>query len=407
MPISNEFKFLLEKYLNDELNEYEIRHFFQLLNEFSNDELNGALFSAIYSDTVRDSLNDRFDLSDEYLSDKIQVWENIKHLGIQNEVKHIKRPLARYISITKQVAIAALFLIIGYCSYLLITRPKLRLDSEIVTQKIAPSKDESLIVLPNGKEVLINNDKNGVLYHDDKVKISRKENDEIVFEYADETVQQDIRQTIAQTSAGGFTSIVLPDGSKVWLNSLSKLTFPSKFNNDSREVLLDGEAYFEIVKNESSPFLVKTSNQVVKVLGTKFNLRSYADEDMEFTTLLEGKVSLSMLNSTQTTEMILLPGYQAINNYKEFYKIAVHATNYIGWVNRRFLFNDIPLPLVLKDIERWYDVKFVSNENLPLNLLIYGNLSKDLLLDEILKVLSKNTNYTFVVKERRVIMSRQ
>jgi hypothetical protein len=156
---------------------------------------------------------------------------------------------------------------------------------------------------------------------------------------------------------GARTQVVLPDGSLVWLNSGSSLTYPSRFDTESRKLILDGEAYFEVVKNESIPMEVSTGQLKVKVYGTKFNLNAYADEDRIETTLVEGKVALMPKNNKK--EINLEPGYNAsfslTDQHMEISKVE-DMDAYIGWKDGKLLFRDEQLVRIVKDLERRYNV---------------------------------------------------
>ncbi|MBL7965551.1 MAG: FecR family protein [Prolixibacteraceae bacterium] len=156
---------------------------------------------------------------------------------------------------------------------------------------------------------------------------------------------------------GARTQVVLPDGSLVWLNSGSSLTYPSCFDTESRKISLEGEAYFEVVKNENVPMEVSAGQLKVRVYGTKFNLNAYADEDRIETTLVEGKVALIPKNNKK--EIPLEPGYNAsfslTDQHMEISKVK-DMEAYIGWKDGKLLFRDEQLIHIVKDLERRYNV---------------------------------------------------
>jgi transmembrane sensor len=155
---------------------------------------------------------------------------------------------------------------------------------------------------------------------------------------------------------GAKTQILLPDGTLVWLNSGSTLSFPSQFDPDSRKVTLEGEAYFEVVKNEKVPMIVSTGPMDVKVYGTKFNINTF-DSDVIETTLVEGKVSIVSENAHEET--ILNPGFSAaFDPVSE--KVRIKKVNdmeaFTGWKDGKLLFHDERFIQILKKLERWYNV---------------------------------------------------
>lgn len=161
------------------------------------------------------------------------------------------------------------------------------------------------------------------------------------------------------TEAGGEIVFLLADGSKVWLNALSKLEFPTKFSGKTREVWLSGEAYFEVVGNKNAPFIVHSKNHSVKVLGTTFNIKAYSDEDDICTTLFEGKVAVETPGSQET---ILIPGMESLYNSSNS-KITTRAADLdvaAAWRTGHFFFENSDIDKILKVLSRWYGVAFYN-----------------------------------------------
>ena len=172
------------------------------------------------------------------------------------------------------------------------------------------------------------------------------------------TGQEDIQEehTII-TPKGRQYHLVLSDGTKVWLNSATTITFPARFNKNKRQVKLDGEAYFEVEKAAQWPFVVHASTQAIEVLGTHFNINSYNEDKITYTTLLEGKVSISAAgNST-----ILYPGQQAKNTtHSSTLEITrIEAKDAIAWKDNIFLFHNEEIQQAMRQVSRWYDVEVV------------------------------------------------
>jgi transmembrane sensor len=209
------------------------------------------------------------------------------------------------------------------------------------------------------------------------------------------------------TPRGRQFQLVLPDGSKVWLNAASSLRYPTVFAGNERRVEVTGEAYFEIEKNPNKPFRVTIlpssggagggRKAEVEVLGTHFNINAYDDEDVIRTTLLEGKVRVvnrqSAIGSQQS--VTLKPGAQA--------RIAISAQSHqsspilvqtvdteqvMAWKNGFFQFNRTPLSEVLKQLARWYDVEIVYEQGVP-DIRLGGEMKRDLTLAQVLKGLGK------------------
>ncbi|QGY47933.1 DUF4974 domain-containing protein [Maribellus comscasis] len=196
---------------------------------------------------------------------------------------------------------------------------------------------------------------------------------------------------------GARTNITLPDGSIVWLNSGTKLSFPSRFDK-TRPVKLVGEAYFEVVKNDR-PFIVSTNYGEVKVKGTSFNVKAFSDDNSFTTTLEEGIVSLKGENSKD--EVTLNPGQQAEQTDKGFLVTDVETKFYTSWKEGKLIFSKEPFPSLVKKLERWYNVKIEYNDS-RLNQVWYTGTIEMESISEVMEMISKASpvSYNFNNKTR-------
>lgn len=160
---------------------------------------------------------------------------------------------------------------------------------------------------------------------------------------------------------GEKQQMIFQDGTRIWLNSDTKLKYPVEFSGNQREVKLEGEAYFEVKKNPRKPFFVRVNNLSVKVTGTSFNIKAYREEKVITTTLDEGKISLLAQQNNGPVEYALAPGQQAFYSKNtsaiEIRKIAIGQNS--SWKEKKIKFKDTPLMEVIKVLERWYNVKFI------------------------------------------------
>ncbi|MDM1047283.1 FecR family protein [Sphingobacterium hotanense] len=411
MSSSPVFAELLKKYVNNSLNKDEFQQFFLLVNELSTSELEAAFAGLdlrpfdLYVDAKLGHSNGR-DLDSEIT----RIWGDIaKECANENDANVI--PLLtekRSINPWKWIAAAVvLFLGLGII-WKLQTDKQVAQHTLAVQQSIVPAENESIITLPNGKEIIIREDASGVLFKDDAYKVVKNDRNELLFETNSDAglPKTEVAYNTVQTSTGGFTSFLLPDGSKVYLSSRSSLKFIVNFEGDSRQVTLSGEAYFEVKKRPNAPFQVITDKQVVEVLGTHFNIRVYPDESQQLTTLIEGKVKVTDAKASGNEQgLILNPGEQAYLSNNELIKRKVETDVITGWKSNRFIYKNTNIYTVLKDIERWYGVEFVFGMTSMQNQFIYGNVSRNVPLNELLDVLSKNTTLKFTSKERRVYVN--
>src|SRR5690606_24636103 len=155
------------------------------------------------------------------------------------------------------------------------------------------------------------------------------------------------------TPRGGTYQVTLSDGTRVWLNAESRLIYPTRFDGDARNVELEGEAFFE-VSSSTKPFFVQSSDQIIEVLGTEFNISAYGDNLQTTTTLVSGSVSLQNRQSAQVRT--LEPGEQAIVREDKVGVRTVDVADYTAWKDGLFVFNDTPLSEVLGQLQRWYGV---------------------------------------------------
>lgn len=195
-------------------------------------------------------------------------------------------------------------------------------------------------------------------------------------------------QTVS-TPPGAKTSTVLPDGSMVWLNSGSEISFPSQFDKQ-RPIALTGEAFFEVVKGDK-PFIVKTEYGEVEVLGTSFNVMAYADDGAFETTLVEGKVSLNSKNTSH--KGILKPGQHAVLGKNGFTINNVDTQYFTSWKEGRLIFSREPFPSFIKKLERWYNTTIEYNDP-ELDELWYTGTIEMESLSEVMEMISKSAPVT-------------
>lgn len=196
------------------------------------------------------------------------------------------------------------------------------------------------------------------------------------------------------TPRAGYFNLILADGTSVWLNAETSLRFPKNFSAQKREVYLDGEAYFDVAKNENAPFYVHTSLQSTKVLGTQFNISSYKEQSAHYITLIEGSVEASNKNHESIR---MTPGHQAKISDKISYQQLKNVQDFAAWKDGEFYFDDTPMHEVLSMLGRWYDVK-VESDGAPKNKL-KGLVSRKMPLASLLSLIETTSNVKFNFKQ--------
>lgn len=253
------------------------------------------------------------------------------------------------------------------------------------------SDDKVVLVLANGDEVgLSSRGKDSISAGG--VAIVR-ENEQLTYKRIDhdtpDTVVRVEEWNKIVTSAGGEYTFVLSDGTRVWLNAESELEFPVDFVGEERVVRLNGEAYFEVRRDEKHPFIVETREMRTRVLGTSFNVKAY-DEDSEVaTTLLTGKVEVSAVAGGGDVA-VLSPGMQGVwmkeDGWMQVKKVSTDRV--MAWREGLFLFDNERLSEVIKVLERWYGVDFIYDKRGDKEHVFSGSFSKDEPLTEILDILT-------------------
>lgn len=252
----------------------------------------------------------------------------------------------------------------------------------------APTVSKASITLANGKIIYLDKAAKGTLTDEEGVNVSRKSAESVVYA-ADRDMKALVYNTLTNPRGSKVVNLVLSDGTKVWLNSESSLRFPINFIGQDRLVEVTGEAYFEVAGNAAQPFKVSANNIVVDVLGTHFNINAYREEASIVTTLLEGKVKLTGNDKS----VLLNPGQQA-QFYAALPKPFIIASDVdidqtMAWKNGTFQFDNAELPVIMRQLGRWYDVNVVY-EKPPSHEKFGGNIRMDASLQDALKMLEAN-----------------
>ncbi|WPQ62421.1 FecR domain-containing protein [Chitinophaga sancti] len=209
-----------------------------------------------------------------------------------------------------------------------------------------------------------------------------------------------------QTKAGNKYRIILADGTIVWLNNASSLRYPVQFTSKTREVLLTGEAYFEIATDARHPFIVKTGHQNVEVLGTHFNINAYHSEDSIVTTLLEGKIRV--YDSRKPTEALVVhPSQQTVFQDQRISVTAVPADTSlaVGWKNGLFSFDNTPVKDALEEIARWYKADIRFEGSIP-DKRISGQIHRNIRLSQ-LRELLRYDGIDFYIEDQTIVVPAQ
>lgn len=284
--------------------------------------------------------------------------------------------------------------------------PSFSSNTLIPENDIAPGKDKAILTLGDGSKIILDDAREGILANQGGNSILKTAEGELIYTFSgEESIAVPVPEAgiinynTIETPKGGKFQVVLPDGSKVWLNAASSLRFPAAFNGRMRQVELKGEAYFEVAPDKSRIFEVITRDQRVEVLGTHFNINAYADEPSVNTTLLEGSVQISDLRTNNSK--LLKPGEQAqLGEKMEVVNIG-NSSEAVAWKEGYFQFNEADIQAVMRQIERWYDVKVYYDEGFEPSQRFGGEIERSLSLVQVLKILEKSKVH-FQIEGREV-----
>lgn len=313
------------------------------------------------------------------------------------------------------IAIAASVTMILFATFLAVSpvKQKKQVLAKDAPVQIVPGGSKATLTLADGSTIILEGAKNGVLAMQGNTAIRKTSNGQII--YVDDNQRESSKvngsapMNMISTPRGGQYQLTLPDGSRVWLNSASSIRFPAEFDGNARVVEITGEAYFEVAKvfkvtskvatQERLPFIVRTADQEVEVLGTHFNVNAYTDESETRTTLLEGKVKVS--GGSKQLAKILAPGQQSLvlKNKADIDVEEADLESAVAWKNGYFKFNKQDLKTIMRQISRWYDVDVTYAGAVSSDLFV-GKIKRSENIADVLRVLEiSKVNFRFSGKK--------
>lgn len=403
--------YLFNCYLKNQCNELEKTELSQLLILLDDDAIAQVLESCWMD----------FESNKKLSSDESKV---ILELILRKKKAILpKNRLIKFYRILGSIAaLFVLFISIQYCinlynrpSHLPLTKAALNISKP----DIAPGKSGAILTLADGSQILIDSQRNNsnILAKQSGVNILL-ENGKIVYSNPSQAqVSDNVANNVMSTPRGRTFKLQLPDGTNVWLNAESSISYPVQFNANIREVSITGEAYFEVAKlyqknkRDRVPFIVhiqpsddRADVAKVEVLGTHFDIKAYAGDKTVKTTLLEGSVKVWGGNGKEFAQ--IKPGMQAEisnNKSKEIIVENVDTSDAVAWKSGYFNFNNVNLREVMRELSRWYNVEVVYNGSIP-ERHFWGKMQKKLYLSQVLSALQK-MDVKFNINDRKIIVS--
>jgi len=346
-----------------------------------------------FSDTIEDD-----SLVEKHVSDRL-----LKAIHERVKVKDIKRK-TRVFSI-KRIAVAASILgIIILSTFLLLTInrsgqvTKAETSDHKFKDDVAPGGNKATLTLADGSMIVLDDAKNGTLTQQGASKVIKLDG-KVLYDPASERTKKVVYNTIA-TPKGGQYQLELPDGSLVWLNASSSIHFPTSFTEKERKVEITGEAYFEVAKDASKPFIVAVNSSEVQVLGTHFNVNAYNDEEEVRTTLLEGSVKFVDGNNTS----LLQPGQQSQLTKNGSVKVVsnVDVDEVMAWKNGLFSFENAGIETIMRQLSRWYDVGIEYKGKT--DDIFVAEMSRNIKLSDALKALELTGRVKFEIDGKKIVV---
>lgn len=259
----------------------------------------------------------------------------------------------------------------------------------------------AILRLADGSSILLDSANDGNLQQQGNMLVVKK-GGSLNYVQGNEKDKRNIVYNTIETPRGRQFQLVLEDGTKVWLNAASSIHFPVVFDGGERRVDITGEAYFEVTKNKQKPFRVGVNGTIVEVLGTHFNINSYADEVSINTTLLEGSVKVIKGND----QKVLSPGQQAqVNTKGEMIKKSVNTEEVVAWKNNFFSFNNTDINKLMRQLSRWYDVDIVFKAENTEAVTFNGDISRTVNLSTVLKMLELTGEVSFAIEGKNIIVN--
>lgn len=316
------------------------------------------------------------------------------------------KPLLRQLNISHFAAAAAI--LIALSAGLLFYFHQPAVSQNTVTLRgadVTPGRSSATLTLADGRKILLAATANGVLAKESGVSITKNEKGDLIYEISDRPVngknKAETAYNILSTTKGEQYQVQLPDGSKVWLNAASSLKYPASFSAlQDRKVELNGEAYFEVAKDQNHPFIVTAKGQQIRVLGTHFNVNAYQDEMITKTTLLEGSVQVN-------GRLTIKPGEQATGEKDQLKVARADVEAATDWTNGDFIFNEKDdFKSAMRKIARWYDVEIIYDPLASTNMELRGWISRKNKLSVVLQRIASTGKVHFNIEGRRVTVTK-
>lgn len=383
---------LLRAYMDNEISETEFDELVQLIQETAEEETLALAIDQIWQESTQKT---PVNLNSERIYDQILADPRVATSKYSSKGRTVQS-LWPFIGGVAALICMGIFL---YVQQKPTNRSAAHTDiANNSSTPVVPGSKKALLTLGNGKQIALDTTSEKALSQQLGTTIKKEQGKLLYINEATSIQHTRFAQNTISTPYGSEFELILSDGTKVWLNAGSSLTYPTRFSQNQRNVQLLGEAYFDVAKNQDRPFIVKANGTHIKVLGTQFNVRAYQDEANIKTTLVSG----SLLVKSKK----LSPGQQAIT-FSQSEDITIHDIDIeeaTAWRNGYFFFADEELTTVMNTLARWYNIEVTYSGNLQ-GKTFGGTISRYEDFHQLLKAIELTGSVHFQVKERRVMVS--
>ena len=325
---------------------------------------------------------------------KRAAWERV-----DRNTKKYRHPILRRCMKYAATIVLPLFMV-GVGFYLIRDKEEIHPVAEMV--KISPGVTKAELILADGHKVVLGTETIDSLVSEEGVNIVKDGNG---VSYLGNKEEGDLAYNIMRVPRGGEFKVRLQDGTLVYMNSETELKYPVRFVGKERRVYLSGEAYFEVQRDTTKPFIVVMNGNEVRVLGTEFNVRSYEDEKCQFTTLVAGKV---LLTTHDHRCIELLPNEQGIVDPQgDIRKEQVDVALYTAWKDGNFVFRKQSLEHIMEIVERWYDLKVTFEDEWCKQVSFSGNVERYDDFSKLAEMLEATGSVKFRIKNNEIYVTKR
>lgn len=394
---------IIQNYLNGKMSDVELSNF---IESFSNEEIKRNFKSSIEIDYLLSTKYESVDSKTAYLDFLTQVKAK------RNNPRRLSK--RRQYTILKYAAVFIGILVSGYIFRDSIFSYSIENSPIIVEHNKNSGNEKTTLILSDGTVINLEQTKNELIVSDNDTQIQNTEQG-LVYNSSPKSTSKEVsseplKHNTLRVPIGKVFHVILPDGTKVWLNSGSELIYPVVFSGKRREVFLEGEGIFEVVHNYQ-PFIVKADNHEIEVLGTIFNVSNYSNDDTISTVLKSGSIQLNFENDSffkKRSHIKIKPGTMAVYNRSNKTMTTddnVDVDRYFSWRDGVFIFKNDSLSMIMKKLSRYYNIHIVIDEESLATETFSGYLNVKDDLENVINIIKRTLKFEYIIEENKLTIN--